>query len=464
MVARMAGGAGRGPSAWVPAHPDDPARAAGNSRGRARPFAVGGRRPASPIKEDQLTKHAASSPPALQGRGRPPRRLAAVSLSLVASLALAATLTGVSPGLAATAAADARSVAPPTTTPSADRVTTARAVLGCPLGHDARGGAVAPDAAACTPITIRPFPTNTNPPRAECTASISHTRTDGDNPEFGGRFHRIGMRAEISCTGGVSIAGRGVELIDRTPGQDPASTGCYDAGYEGCVLGTPDQIEGQPRDFAVSEGHVDLYDVDYPKGQQVEIVFGVSLLLTTNGWVWRSDCNVSGLRVIRCRPAENHTNPNTWMAWGAGTFSSGVVRPCDTYDHTLRVLSNTAPGGPLVDLADVSTHVKWCWNSQEVTEVTTTGGTNWTNVRAKTTVAVSGPDGPGRAGLTDPVSGEPAGQFRVSVALSYEFVFGPITYKGTCTVTIDGWYYTAKGQHYFRDYDGCSDRHLQTIE
>jgi hypothetical protein len=137
---------------------------------------------------------------------------------------------------------------------------------------------------------------------------------------------------------------------------------------------------------------------------------------------------------------------------------------CDTYNHTLRVKTKTVSGGPQVDIADVTTHVKWCWNSQEVTEVSAVAGTNWTILIERTTVGVSGPDGPGQASLTDPVSGEPAGEFKVTLSLTYEFTLGPLVYKDTCSATIDGWYYQARGQHYFRDYDGCSNRNLQTTD
>jgi hypothetical protein len=83
------------------------------------------------------------------------------------------------------------------------------------------------------------------------------------------------MRGEVSCSGGVSIGGRGVELIDRTPGQDRTSTGCYDAGYGGCVLGTPNPISPSVRERAVSEGSVEVYDWAYPKATDVEVVLGV---------------------------------------------------------------------------------------------------------------------------------------------------------------------------------------------
>jgi hypothetical protein len=77
---------------------------------------------------------------------------------------------------------------------------------------------------------------------------------------------------------------------------------------------------------------------------------GVSLL-APNGYVWKKDCNVSsGLRVIHCGPANNSTSPNTSIAWGTGTFASGV-RPqqpfgCKYYDltmHNIRAGTVLAP-------------------------------------------------------------------------------------------------------------------------
>jgi hypothetical protein len=382
--------------------------------------------------------------------------LAAVVVPVLAG-AMTATVTASGPASAAT---------PPTTTiaptgkatpqpwlvanPVAQSANTGGAVTAIcrPILDPGPGGEPAPEPTDCIPGPLPP-----EPPTG-CTPSLTKNvqplpgDLDLDDPQW-----RIAYGGTIECAGPrqVTINGR-TRLVERTPGRpDGQSIGEPGSSIDNAVKPVQQTV------FVASAGFATVRNVDYPAAQQVEVLFDYSLRISGTTW---APCGTPppGIRVVSCSGAGTDT---ITVSIGTNSFATGVVRPCDTYDHTLRVKSDTVPGGPLVDLAEVATHVRWCWNSQEVTEVTATGGTNWSNVRDKTTVAVSGPDGPGRAGLTDPVSGEPAGQFKVSVALAYEFVLGPITYKGTCTVTIDGWYYTVKGQHYFRDFDGCSDRNLQ---
>jgi len=194
-----------------------------------------------------------------------------------------------------------------------------------PLGRPAGGVDGAPNGGPVTPnicITIRPLPPPP-PPQATCNLSISYTITPGNNPQIGGRYTDIAMTGEVSCDGGVGIAGRGIELLDRTPG-----TGCDVnlAPSVQCSLGNPDPINSGERDNATSSGTVRLVDVDhYPAAQQVEVAFGMNLLASTP-FEFRNCPVGDGQRLLLCSPDPRQNPTNHFnIAVGTGVFSSGVT-------------------------------------------------------------------------------------------------------------------------------------------
>jgi hypothetical protein len=200
---------------------------------------------------------------------------------------------------------------------------------GCPdpLGLSAGGVGSVPNGGPVPNICVTIVPLPSSAPEATCNLSISYTTARGNIPELGGRYIDITMSGEVSCNGGVGIAGRGIELLDRTPG-----TGC-DVNLPPsvpCSLGNPDPINSGERDNAVSSGTVRLYDVDhYPAAQQVEIAFGMNLLASTP-FVFKKCPVGDGQRLLLCSPDPRERPTNHFnIAVGTGVFSSGVA-PCSS--------------------------------------------------------------------------------------------------------------------------------------
>jgi hypothetical protein len=122
-----------------------------------------------------------------------------------------------------------------------------------------------------------------------------------------------------------------VEIIDRTPG-----TGCdvdLFPNISACNLGgQPQPITGnQQASGAQSSGTVRLYDDEYyPRAQQAEVIFSVSMLVPTNGFRFGRCGDLEGVRILRCspNPAENTSGTvSLSVTVGSGVFTTGAVAP-----------------------------------------------------------------------------------------------------------------------------------------
>jgi len=137
----------------------------------------------------------------------------------------------------------------------------------------------------------------------------------GDNPEFGGSFALVKIDTHLTCTG-PDLRSFSVQayLVDRTPGRDGQilASGSVSSGGPGTVVGY---------------GLIELYDEDYPKGRDAEVIMEWQATLWSGTW---SDCGSvpAGLRQVRCEGVNTST---IRAGMGTGTFATGVVPPKRTF-------------------------------------------------------------------------------------------------------------------------------------
>jgi hypothetical protein len=213
-------------------------------------------------------------------------------------------------------------------------------------------------------------PPSTRPPTASCDVSLSKSVTRGTDPDRGD-YSEIRMRGQISCSGGVQLGGRGIELIDRA-----TETGCTanDHTIFSCNIGgLPDQITGGPRDHAVSEGTVRVYDAEFPEGRSAEVVFSVAAL-AQHPYRFKECRTPSGGRVLLCPDGlADSPRPELTATWGTYAFDTGIQQPFSCRYQNLQVLPDHRRQGPYTDpyerLAFTSTLE--CTGGATITSMTT---------------------------------------------------------------------------------------------
>jgi hypothetical protein len=301
-------------------------------------------------------------------------------------------------------------------------------------------GAAAPN--VC--VTIVPFPTPPSQlPEVRCSFSITknHSRGFDPNPETGGAYTEVTMTGRVECNTTANPAGRGVELIDRTPG-----TGCDGQLFpdiNGCNLGGQPQpiIGNQQASSAVSSGTVRLYDAEYhPRAQQAEVIFSVGLIVPTNGFRFRSCGDLSGVRILRCspNPADNTNGVVSYsITVGSGVFNTGVEPPCRT-DTDPIVLKGDALVVDWNAEVIITPHIKWCWSGPRITSITKTqNATDVIHNNVPLILSITAQkDGDDPTPFVDNPGGLPqAGRYHVRYKINFESVDG--SKKFNCIVQMD---------------------------
>lgn len=172
---------------------------------------------------------------------------------------------------------------------------------------------------------------------ATCLYGFDRSITSGSNPEYGsGPSYRIEFDGHVSCWGAEVYQSGSADLVDRTP------------GYDGAVRGSGYSFTGY--DNSRSSGTAELFEDDFPAGQQVEVVLTVRLL-TFSQVPW---AGCYGPRVLRC----DGIGTNELVAvLGGEPFASGVVAAdCDHKDDPTIEFRSTQDAVR----AKLTAHLMWC--------------------------------------------------------------------------------------------------------
>lgn len=207
------------------------------------------------------------------------------------------------------------------------------------VGGKTSGSGAAP-MEPCRPDDCNPcYPDCSDPVESYCAAEVFYNVGQGDNPELGGPYAHVNFDGHWYCVGyTVATVTAQTKLVDRTP------------GYDGRILGSGPQVTGT--NDVWNSGSGGAFEVDYPAGQQAEVI--IETTLVTQHGIWASCLPMpSGLRYIRCDGVLTNT---IHVTVGTGTFATGVVAADCNHrsDHTLQwVASGTIRARMIV-------HVGWC--------------------------------------------------------------------------------------------------------
>jgi hypothetical protein len=178
-------------------------------------------------------------------------------------------------------------------------------------------------------------------PTGSCYPIIQRNVTRSD----ANRSVTVGFFAQVTCRAGFAPQIQMVlDLYDRSPGQNnqPLTT----------------RNSGNGSGTVTLASLVTLFDRDYPKGSQAEIVIE-AVLRATDGSKWTRCLSLpSGLRYAR--PCEGLNTDTLSIFVGTGTFPTGVRQPPLECKQDHDPIYGLAPGATANPIVKVTPHIEYC--------------------------------------------------------------------------------------------------------